>query len=259
MTSVNAERLALREADAVKAQTRDERRPSFEPHVRQSDEADSTRHATDRTGNVVEGDVTDAPVAGTPIDDLRMQPLTSTESVFGEGAKIYPQGLAVVGYLSMLPSRAPGALAALPPTTQPIVDMASAGMVAASSSPGEVTAMIEEVSESSLPGIVPVTAPSDHSVEDGVEQIRATLGGAEMTTWLMRRLSFVGHGASATLRLRDYRLVAGDESALTDKLLAIAHQNGLPAVRIVVNGHEIWCRSGTTSSTHLPGAKIHVS
>lgn len=257
MTNVNAERLALRETDAVKAQNRDERRPSFEPHIRQADVADSTRHTAARSDSEVEGDVAQAPIAGTPMDDQRMQPLASVDSVFGEGAKIYPQGLAVVGYLSMLPSRDPAALVMLPLTAQSAVDKASAGMVVAPSSLGRMAATIQTPSGALLPDITAVTAPSDQGVEDGVEPMRVAFGGAEMTTWLMRRLSFSGYGETATLRLRDYRLVVGDERALADRLLAIAHENGWPVARIVVNGREIWCRPGTTPSTHPPGVETH--
>lgn len=256
MTSVTAERLALHEADTSKTQGRDENRPSFEPHVRHGATSPVVgRSTTDVHGSAV--DPTGAPAPLVSPDRLYAVPLASMDAVFGEGATIYPQGLAVVGYLSMLPTGADIAQGSVPGS--------SAAGASASDVPGPLAGI-------TVPALIPATSdtqagphsgagagempPPETFGDEGVDPSRAALDGAEMTRWLLRRLSLSGKGEGATLRLRDYRLDASNEQTLADRLLAIARDNDWPVARIVVNGREIWRQTGATIQ-QLQGGETH--
>lgn len=245
MTTVSADRMALREVEAVKPGASPDGRPSFEPHVRhQESDVRTKQHAGDIAYEQSTESATPQSENRLLADPLHALPMPSADIVFGQGATIYPQGLAVVGYLSMLPSRE-----------------ATSGARASSSSGGERSA------NSPLPGASPQeqsASPSPSAVADagsplggmpwlphapgategGVDPTHPAWTNIELAEWLMRRISFTGEGQGATLRLRDYRLAPGDDRALAQRLLAMARANQWLPARIVVNGREIWRRAG---------------
>jgi hypothetical protein len=84
-------------------------------------------------------------------------------------------------------------------------------------------------------------------------------GGAELSTWLSRRLSFTGQGASSTLRLRDYRVAESDNGELVNQLLGFAARQGQAVGRIVINGHEVWRRDEVATHNNEQGVTWHGS
>lgn len=256
MTNVNADRLALRDADAVRPAPPDKRRPSFEPHIRQ-------REPAKNPASHVDGDAFDdaaRPRTGAlQREDTKALPLASTDAVFGEGAKIYPQALAVVGYLSMLPNPDEAGT----PYPEGLKAASGAVMGAASvpqtDSRNAAPATPAEPSPHELfPGAVH-DARHPGPVPDGeADPVHTSIDATEIGAWLQRRLTFSGKGANATLRLRDYRLARSEHEALVGQLVSMAKDQGWPVARIVVNGREIWRQSGAASPHHLPGGEPHV-
>lgn len=262
MTPVSAERLALQQTDAERSRAREDKRPSFESHVRQDE--GGARQADEKTTdlrlapNAVRAAGTAAQMLA---DTLRTRPMASAVAVYGEGATIYPQGLAVVGYLSMLPpgsaeagAPAPAGVVSSNATSEALPAQASAPIAMAQTS----TVTANQVDAPSLQAVV-VSGLDDTDGGDGSDLMRVTTSEtAELSLWLLRRLSFGGQGADATLRLRDYRLASGDEPVLVQHLLRFAKEQGWPVARIVVNGHEIWRPPGAVPSHLLQGVEHHV-
>jgi hypothetical protein len=242
MTSANADRIALREGDASQRGSRSDDRPSFAPHVRSEAHGVQSNHRAD--GPAHDRTIT-APTQ--PIDEaqdpLRTRPVPSADVLFGQGATIYPQGLAVVGYLSMLPMShaSPAATAAIAgdSTADPVQTLAMPPEGAAGELAGEETLHGGPSPIGNAIGRPCVAG----GTEDGIGPVRSPWTSADIGEWLMRRISFTGEGHRATLRLRDYRIRPGDDRALAERLLAFAHANRWPAARIVVNGRELWRRS----------------
>lgn len=59
--------------------------------------------------------------------------------------------------------------------------------------------------------------------------------------WQARLLRWIEEGdRGLTARLRDYRLGAGDEPLLLERLQAFAREHGLRLERVVVNARELW-------------------
>lgn len=245
MTTVSADRIALRETEAAKPGARSDGRPSFEPHVRhQESEAQAKQHADDIAHEQTSESVALPGDDRLVTDPLHALPMPSADAVFGQGATIYPQGLAVVGYLSMLPPREGTAGSMVPAgdeqPTNAQLPRPSSQERSASPSPGTAAAADAESQLIGVPGL----SFEPGAMGDGVDPTHPAWANAEVSEWLMRRISFTGEGQGATLRLRDYRLAPGDDRALAQRLLAMARANQWPAARIVVNGREIWRRAG---------------
>lgn len=267
MTQVNTDHVALRDADTVKSQPREDKRASFQSHVRQEKNkgdvaglATTAHEPPDGTLNGSLVDLTLPSVVRALPDDIVALPLASTDAVFGAGATIYPQGLAVVGYLSMLPAgddtaELPGSV---PAVAQATVAGSPTVTLAAWSTPSAASDAANRMSPDGLSAVAVDTTMSAEGGAASTDPALSTMDGAELTPWLLRRMSFSGKGADATLRLRDYRLPAGHEGELAEGLLAIARAQGWPAARVVVNGREIWRQSGVSPSPDTQRTQDHV-
>lgn len=257
MKTIPSDHPALRETEAVHAPAKDEkRRPPFEPHIRR--DAGAPKQAVGREG--LPGSLDhDASVASTLLarKDVTALPLASTDALFGAGATIYPQGLAVVGYLSMVAARE---------VEGPAVGWRAPGTVA-SPSPGTVGVMgsyasgISVVTGASPRDFPEVASAPSHAATRETSELADTVtestAANDVKPWLLRRLSLSGPVSQTTLRLRDYRIARGEEATHIPSLLAEAEARGHQVHRIVVNGHEIWRKDVTSPHTDSTGANHH--
>ncbi len=187
-----------------------------------------------------------APIDRVAAAALLPMPSTSVESTLGAGATIYPQGLRVIGYLSMLGVQTTHDLSAVSPSS---ADNAAA-IEQRASMPGQGYELVGgETAGCSLHYAV-VSAPidADRSTMPGDEGTTVDATAAVDTSpagrWLRRRLSAAIGESGTTLRLRDYHLAEGDIPAVVDTLLSHARHGGYEVSRIVVNGREVWAATG---------------
>lgn len=261
MKTLPAQQMAVHEADTSR-KAHESSRESFERHVKpdrsEADEGAARANRPDLASAVKPG------IDATPRDPatvVNRMPLTPTDALFGSGSRIYPEGLAVIGYLSMLatgPGLSAGGQAAL---------SASGAAVATSipppSSPSFAVAVAIEqgdvTGQTSAPVIAQLAASRAEGMDDAPDAAPAATGAAELPTWLSRRVFFAGQGASTTLRLRDYRIADASDRQLIDQLLGFASGQGRPVGRIVINGREVWRRDDMDTHINEQGVTRHGS
>lgn len=191
-------------------------------------------------------------------DTLAQLSHAAVDALFGAGATIYPQSLAVVGYLSMAntgesapaqPSASVGSAVAVLAGSQ--VAVAPSGMPGGDPVGGQCEAAMPSYG---MPGAaVAGTGPAG----DGVDELRAALASEAAPQWLAKRLSIVGSEQGAVIYLRDFRLAESQRGAVVDALREQARKLGQPLARIVVNGQECWRADGAQLSGNQ-GVTEHV-
>jgi len=258
-----SEQMAVREADAAR-KTRDDTRESFERHI--------TSAKTETGSDVGRAEHVDIGVAAAPGANAKpfapsavvnAVPLTPTDALFGSGARVYPQGLAVVGYLSMLAAATdtspagPVVLAADTPavnaTMPPAFDVPS--IIAAEHGDADVAAQMTKP----VGRVSTTSAEGAEGVDDASDATPVSTGMADIPAWLARRVSFAGRGEATTLRLRDYRIGESGHGELVDQLLGFADTQGQSVGRVVINGREVWRRDGMDTHINEQGVTWHGS
>jgi len=256
-----SEQMAVRETDAAR-KTRDDTRESFERHItsaKMETGSDAGRADHVDIGVAATPDANAKPFA--PAAAVNAVPLAPTDALFGSGARVYPQGLAVVGYLSMLAAATdtspdgPVVLSADTPaanaTMRPLVGAPSA--IAAGHGDTDVAAPTP-MGRASLR-----SAESAESADEASDATPVLTGMADMPAWLARRVSFAGRGATTTLRLRDYRIGDAGHGDLVDQLLRYASTQDQSVGRVVINGREVWRRDGMDTHINEQGVTWHDS
>lgn len=259
MKTLPAQQLAVSEADTSR-KAHEGSRESFERHVKAG--------RTEANDGAAQANRPDLASSAKPLVDVTRRepvtvdnklPLMPTDALFGSGSRIYPQGLAVVGYLSML---AAGSNASAGSKTGLPGDGVVAEMTATPPSAPSFAAAIElgdDTGRLSAPVIAQAAASHAEAIDDAPDAAPAVTGAAELPTWLSRRLSFTGQGTSTTLRLRDYRIADPRDRELVDQLLGFATRQGQAVSRIVVNGREVWRRDDVSTHTNEQGVTWHGS
>jgi hypothetical protein len=169
-------------------------------------------------------------------------PLDQPSSLAGLSARIYPQSLRVIGYLSMLGAGdaravAQGTAAA---TSWPPPAQASSASDLCAPSPVLPEAAFRDVAETGAGAQAAIAAPAPVP-EHGDIAIEAVAGGdtpGPAAEWARRLVRF--EGGTATLWIRDFRLDPAQRQALAAQLREHARGMGRTVDRVMVNGEEIW-------------------
>lgn len=185
----------------------------------------------------------------------------AVDGLFGAGAKIYPQSLAVIGYLSMANGEAGDGT----PAVGSLPDREAASTAREASPPGSTDTAVSSAQPLADAAAELIAGAPGHmatgglgSLADSVDDLHAALAAEASPHWLARRLAVVEGAHGAVMYLRDFRLADGERGAVVDALLMHAKQRGLQLERVVVNGQECW-RADASPLMNDRGETIHVS
>lgn len=254
MTTVPAFGRVPPDANAVKPAPRPQGDRAFEKHVPAKVDAPSSPPAS---APMPRGDA--VAVARNTVSVTAQLSHAAVDALFGVGAKIYPQGLAVVGYLSMAGEgdAVPGERLA--------GTLGGQGVAAGGFAPATIVAQGDVAGEAGrVPGAIEATGSAaamasqgDGMAAGGVEELRSALAAEASPQWLARRLAIVDGTRGAVIYLRDFRMDEGQRGAVVDALVAHAREQGHHVSRVVVNGQECW-RADAPPAPQGNGEQMHV-